>query len=107
MTFKKQGGPSLVELTTPDLCVIMLDMKTASVREVQHNLNDVLAWVAQGEEVQITRRNKPVAKIAPIYIETKPVQLPDFAGRSRAIWGDKLDPKPLSAQIIDERIERQ
>ena len=34
----------------------MLDMKTASVRDVQHHLSRVLAWVEQGEEVQITRR---------------------------------------------------
>ena len=40
----------------------MLDMKTASVRDVQHHLSKVLAWVEKGEEVQITRPNKPVAK---------------------------------------------
>ena len=38
----------------------MLDMKTASIRDVQHRLSKVLAWVEKGEEVQITRRNKPV-----------------------------------------------
>ena len=84
----------------------MLDMKTATVREVQHHLNEVLAWVAQGEEVQITRRNQPVAKLVPTYSENGGAPLPDFAGRSRAIWGDHPSQKPISATILDDREER-
>jgi len=30
----------------------------------------------------------------------------DFAGRSRAIWGDQPNRKPLSETIIDDRKER-
>ncbi len=88
------------------MCVIVLYMKTATVREVQHHLNDVLAWVARGEEVQITRRNKPVAKLVATFTENVAAPLPDFAGRSRAIWGEKPTRKPLSATIIEERGER-
>lgn len=84
----------------------MLYMKTATVREVQHHLNDVLAWVARGEEVQITRRNKSVAKLVPTFTENVAAPLPDFAGRSRAIWGDKPNRKPLSTTIIEAREER-
>jgi len=54
----------------------MLDMKTASVREVQHHLSKVLAWVEKGEEVQITRRNKPVAKIVPAEAQETRIALP-------------------------------
>jgi len=81
-------------------------MKTASIREVQHHLNDVLAWVARGEEVQITRRNKPVAKLVAMFTENAAAPLPDFAGRSRAIWGDRPSRKPLSTTILEEREER-
>ena len=32
--------------------------------------------------------------------------LPDFVGRSRAVWGDKPSRMPLSETIIDDREER-
>jgi antitoxin (DNA-binding transcriptional repressor) of toxin-antitoxin stability system len=28
-------------------------MKTATIREMQHNLSEVLSWVERGEEVQV------------------------------------------------------
>jgi prevent-host-death family protein len=84
----------------------MLDMKTASVRHVQHHLSEVLAWVEKGEEVQITRRNKPVAKIVPAQAQGAPIVLPPFAARSRQIWGDTPVGKSLSQTLVDDRKER-
>jgi prevent-host-death family protein len=84
----------------------MLDMKTATVREVQHHLSKVLAWVEKGEEVQITRRNKPVAKIVPAEPDKGPVALPAFAARARQIWGEKPAGKSLSQTVLDDREER-
>jgi prevent-host-death family protein len=45
---------------------IMLDMKSASIRTVQHGLAAMIAEVEQGEEIVITRRNQPVARLLPI-----------------------------------------
>lgn len=44
----------------------MLDMKSASIRTVQHGLAAMIAEVEQGEEIIITRRNQPVARLLPI-----------------------------------------
>lgn len=79
-------------------------MKTATVREVQHHLNHVLRWIEQGEEVQITRRNHPVAKL--ISVQGVPAQAPsvDFHARAQRLWGKKN--QPLSGLIIDGRNER-
>lgn len=44
----------------------MLDMKSASIRTVQHGLAALLAEVEQGEEIIITRRDQPVARLLPI-----------------------------------------
>jgi prevent-host-death family protein len=88
------------------MCVIMLDMKTASVRDVQHHLSEVLAWVEKGEEVQITRRNKPVAKIVPAQAQGTPVVWPPFAARARQIWGETPVGKNLSQTVVDDRNER-
>jgi prevent-host-death family protein len=84
----------------------MLDMKRATVREVQHHLSKVLDWVEKGEEVQITRRNKPIAKIVPAEAYKGPVALPAFAARARQIWGVKPAGKNLSQTVLDDRKER-
>ncbi len=88
------------------LCVILLDMKMASVREVQHHLRKVLAWVEKGEEVQITRRNKPIARIVPAEVHSSPVLFPDFEARARKIWGNTPAGKSLSEAVLDHRDER-
>ncbi|MCX6937366.1 MAG: type II toxin-antitoxin system prevent-host-death family antitoxin [Verrucomicrobia bacterium] len=41
-------------------------MKSASIRSVQHGLAAMIAEVEQGEEIIITRRNHPVARLSPI-----------------------------------------
>lgn len=84
----------------------MLNMKTASVREVQHHCGKVLAWVEKGEEVQITRRSKTVARLVPSTPSAlPPAPLPDFAGRARTIWGAKPKGLSLSKAILAARGE--
>jgi prevent-host-death family protein len=94
-------------LTAHRLCVIMLDMKSATVREVQHHLSKVLAWVEKGEEVQITRRSKPIAKIVPTVAPKKRATMPAFAARARQIWGETPVGKSLSQRVLDDRKERR
>jgi prevent-host-death family protein len=84
----------------------MLDMKSASVRDVQHHLSKVLAWVEKGEEVQITRRNKTVAKIVPVTAQGTRITLLAFAARARQIWGETPAGKSLSQTVVDDRKER-
>jgi antitoxin (DNA-binding transcriptional repressor) of toxin-antitoxin stability system len=89
------------------MCVTMLNMKTATVRDVQHHFGKVLAWVEGGEEVQITRRSKLVARLVPSGpANPAPVSLPDFAARARAIWGAQPKGRSLSKTILAEREER-
>jgi prevent-host-death family protein len=40
-------------------------MKTATIRELRNNYSKVLRWVSSGEEVQVTRHGKVVAKVVP------------------------------------------
>jgi prevent-host-death family protein len=40
-------------------------MKSATVREVQHNLAALLRQVQGGQEIAVTRRGKVVARIVP------------------------------------------
>ena len=41
-------------------------MRTISAREANQSFSKLLQAVAEGEEVVITRRGKPVARLAPI-----------------------------------------
>jgi prevent-host-death family protein len=84
----------------------MLDMKTATVRQIQHHLSEVLRWVEDGQEVRITRRGRVVAKIVPANEKRQAVRWPDFMGRSTEIWGNRFRGKPVSRIIIEDRKER-
>jgi prevent-host-death family protein len=48
-------------------------MRTASIAQLQATLRACLAWVKAGEEVVVTERGTPIAKIVPV------------AGRSAAL----------------------
>jgi prevent-host-death family protein len=80
-------------------------MRTATIREAQHNLPRILRAVARGEVVEITRRNRVVARLVPA---TQPPKdgLPDFVARARAIWGRGPAGPSTSALVIEGRAER-
>lgn len=40
-------------------------MRTASVRDLRNHYTSLLGWVKAGEEVVITQRGKPVARLVP------------------------------------------
>ena len=82
----------------------MSNMKSASVREVQHRLSEVLRWVARGEEVQVYRRKQLVAKLVP----PGPIatESPDFVGRARRVWGERPRGKSLSQLASEARGKR-
>jgi prevent-host-death family protein len=42
-----------------------MTMKTVSARKANHQFSDLLSHVEHGEEILITKRNKPVAVLSP------------------------------------------
>ena len=44
----------------------MLAMKIAEIAEFEHRLSEYLAAVANGEEVEIRKRNVPLARVVPV-----------------------------------------
>lgn len=76
------------------------DMKTVTLRQVHHDFGAVLALVAQGEEVTVLNRTRPVARICPPRPEAPAkFKMPDFAARAKAIFGDRIIPNI----ILEER----
>ena len=71
-------------------------MKTATVQQAPQNWAQILEWVAAGEEVELTEKEKVVAKVVP-------ANPPDFLSRAKAIWGEQPAGKPLSALVAEGR----
>lgn len=80
-------------------------MKTATVRQLRHDFGSVLAMIEHGEEVTITRRNKPVARLTvPAPTIGKPLLHPDFAARLAARFPEGgIQDRPLAERIREER----
>lgn len=75
-------------------------MKKASVRELRYAFNKIERLLDQGEEVQITKRRRVIARLVPENSQASS-QMPDFLERLRAIYGDKKL-KVSGAEVIAE-----
>ena len=40
-------------------------MKTATVRDLRNRYTSLLSWIGAGEEIVITQRGKPIARLVP------------------------------------------
>lgn len=68
-------------------------MKTATVRDLRYDFPKIEAWLRAGEEIQITKRSKPLGRFLP---ESKVVRtarkppVPDYAAMLDEIWGKRV-----------------
>ena len=67
----------------------MYHMKKASVRDLRYGFKRIERLLHQGEEVQITKRRRVIARLVPDRAEVVR-KIPDFLARLRAIYGDKV-----------------
>jgi antitoxin (DNA-binding transcriptional repressor) of toxin-antitoxin stability system len=74
-------------------------MKTTTVRGLHIDTAKILSWVADGETVEVLCRNLPVAILSPPPSRSAEVPRPDFAGRLRAIYGDR-SLRPTSTKLV-------
>jgi antitoxin (DNA-binding transcriptional repressor) of toxin-antitoxin stability system len=65
----------------------MYHTRNATVRDLRYNFKRVERMLAEGEPIQITKRKKVIATMTPV--AAKPPR-PDFIGRMRKIYGDKM-----------------
>jgi antitoxin (DNA-binding transcriptional repressor) of toxin-antitoxin stability system len=73
-------------------------VKTATVQQVPERWPDILKWVAAGEEVEMTDRDKVVAKLVPAAAPP-----PDFLSRAKAVWGENPPGQSLSEIVAEAR----
>jgi antitoxin (DNA-binding transcriptional repressor) of toxin-antitoxin stability system len=74
-------------------------MRTVSVRDLRYDFPKVEEMLRTGEEIRVTKRRKVIARLTPEPTERPP--LPDFMGRMKEIFGDKVL-KVTGAEIISE-----
>jgi antitoxin (DNA-binding transcriptional repressor) of toxin-antitoxin stability system len=74
----------------------MYHMERASVRDLRYNFQKIERLLEKGEEIEITKRRKPIARLAPVKRQRK---LPDYKAQLRAIYGDRVLPT-TGAEIV-------
>ena len=67
----------------------MYHMTKASVRDLRYDFKKIERLLLKGEEVQITKHRRVIGRLVPERAEIAK-KLPDFRGRMRAIFGDKV-----------------
>ena len=66
----------------------MYHMKSVSVRDLRYDFKKVERLLQQGNEIEVTKRRKVIARLTPAPSKRPP--LPDFLARMRANYGDKV-----------------
>jgi len=67
----------------------MYHMRQASVRDLRYAFKKIERLLHQGEEIQITKRRRVIARLVPESTEVAK-KTPDFMARLRSIYGDKV-----------------
>jgi len=67
----------------------MYHMRKASVRDLRYDFKKIERLLLQGEEIQITKRKRVIARLLPEREESEK-KMPDFLARVRRIYGNKV-----------------
>lgn len=80
------------------------NMQTLTVRDLRYDFGKVEAWLADGEEIEITKHGKPIARLSP----PRPDKVPKFDAEAhrrwmKETWGDRV----FSAEEVKEMREAE
>ena len=84
----------------------MLYMKRVNIRSLQHGLGKYMHQVEAGEVLEVTRRNKVIARIVPEHDPAAAVPWPDIECRLEQVFPDGPLPYTASQQVYNDRGER-
>ena len=77
-------------------------MRKATVRDLRYRFGEIENLLQEGEEIQITKRRRVVARLVPIR-PTKPRVRPNYLARLKKIYGSKQLAVPGSELLASER----
>jgi antitoxin (DNA-binding transcriptional repressor) of toxin-antitoxin stability system len=78
----------------------MYHMTKASIRDLRYDFKKVERLLNRGEEIQITRRRRVIARLIP-EAQKPAAEMPNFLERLRANYGDQIL-SPAGADLISE-----
>jgi len=64
-------------------------MTKASVSDLRYRFRKLEELLRQGKEIQITKRNRVIARLVPERAE-KTIEIPDFIARLKKIYGKRM-----------------
>lgn len=82
----------------------MCHMRKANVRDLRYRFTEVEALLREGEEIQITKRKRVIARLIPADA-AKPGKRPDFLARLKKLY-EKEPQKVTGARRIAEERDR-
>jgi antitoxin (DNA-binding transcriptional repressor) of toxin-antitoxin stability system len=77
-----------------------VNMPSVNIRQLR-DTKRLKAWLRAGKTVELRERDKLIARIVPEKEEKPSVKWPDFAGRRKKIFGDRV--LPGADIVIEER----
>ena len=77
-------------------------MKQATLRDLRYNFDHIATLLQEGEEIQITKRKRVVARLLPPELP-KVVVRPDFMARLKEMYGDKVMEQSGAELLAEER----
>ena len=70
---------------------IITIMQTLTVRDLRYDFAKVEAWLADGQEIEITKHGKPVARLSPPRADlTRKFDVEAHRRRMKETWGDRV-----------------
>jgi antitoxin (DNA-binding transcriptional repressor) of toxin-antitoxin stability system len=82
----------------------MYHMKSVTVRDLRYDFPKVERILREGQEVQITKRKKVIAKLVPESVAAI-APLPDFSQRLKDIYGER-ELETSAAELVREDRDR-
>jgi antitoxin (DNA-binding transcriptional repressor) of toxin-antitoxin stability system len=82
----------------------MYHMRNATVRDLRYRFREVETLLREGEEVQITKRKRVIARLMPVQ-PVIPSPRPDFLARLKKIYRGKLL-KVSGAELVSRERDR-
>lgn len=80
-----------------NVCQIVF-MPSVNIRQLR-DTKRLKTWLRAGTTVELRERDKVIARIVPEKVEEKPPKWPDFAARTKEIFGDRV------LTIVDDLIK--
>ena len=77
-------------------------MKKASIRDLRYEFKKIERLLDRGEEIQITKRRRVIARLVP-ETEATVKAAPDFTSRMRTIYGDQVLTVTATELIASDR----